>query len=686
MVPHDSMRGMEILLTGVVQSGGPINPQPIPGATVTLFEATSDQPTVIDTKITDDKGRFEMTTDYYMSERIFYATAKVDHDIELVTIIGPSIVTNFPAWITAPETDERTNAAFTASIVINELTTVAAAFSMAQFVTSGVIGGDAFGLRIASLMNDNLVSIRDGASSEVLLTPPNEDETNSLRSTRSLANLIAACVQKLPSAAKDLFEHTTPPNGYGPIPTNTFQALLNIAHYPANNVSALFEESLEVTTYSPALESEPEAWTLAVKVNRTSAADDKPFGGPGNIAFDERGYAWITNNVDQGTPSSGQYAVVLKPNGKPADGSPTTPWESPDGLPTSPLQGGGLFGGGFGVVVEKSEQPNSWVWLSNFGWGTSEHWPTEGGVSRFTLEGRPWSPEPFGIAKDTLRVQGIAIDPKNNNLWLASYGDPNEDDLCQVVVYLKGDPNQSLFCPVPTGYAPFGVAVADDGRAWVTCNTGLYEYTDGMICRFKIDYENLTLKIDHAKPLGRGLKGLSIDSTQHIWVAGGGSDAVLLLDPAGEHIGTIRAGGVNGPWGTTIDGNDNVWVTNFGQMVPHANYTEGGLTQLKGANPDTPPAGLQKGDPITPDKGYTLPTAGKEVTLPSGEKLYGRNSNIECYSPLMRQTSCQIDQAGNVWVCNNWKPDFDIDFPPDTGNPGGDGIVIFVGLAKPPRK
>lgn len=35
---------------------------------------------------------------------------------------------------------------------------------------------------------------------------------------------------------------------------------------------------------------------------------------------------------------------------------------------------------------------------------------------------------------------------------------------------------------------------------------------------------------------------------------------------------------------------------------------------------------------------------------------------------------------------NNWKPDFNVDAPPNTGNPGGDGIVIFVGLAKPPVK
>jgi hypothetical protein len=48
---------------------------------------------------------------------------------------------------------------------------------------------------------------------------------------------------------------------------------------------------------------------------------------------------------------------------------------------------------------------------------------------------------------------------------------------------------------------------------------------------------------------------------------------------------------------------------------------------------------------------------------------------------MMRQTKAGIDQAGNVWSLNNWKPDLDIDI---LFNPGGDGVVIFVGLAPPP--
>ncbi|MCX6461829.1 MAG: hypothetical protein NTZ03_16160 [Actinobacteria bacterium] len=48
---------------------------------------------------------------------------------------------------------------------------------------------------------------------------------------------------------------------------------------------------------------------------------------------------------------------------------------------------------------------------------------------------------------------------------------------------------------------------------------------------------------------------------------------------------------------------------------------------------------------------------------------------------MQRTTKTVIDSAGNFWAVNNWKNESGID---NTTNPGGDGVVIFVGLAAPP--
>src|SRR5262245_65578876 len=105
----------------------------------------------------------------------------------------------------------------------------------------------------------------------------------------------------------------------------------------------------------------PDAWTVTVKVN-DSGNDNRLIGGPGNLSFDRRGYAWVTNNTFQGTPNSSNFNLVFKPNGQPADGR--------NGTPRSPLTGGGVLGGGSGVTID----PHGSVWFGNFGWGACPDW------------------------------------------------------------------------------------------------------------------------------------------------------------------------------------------------------------------------------------------------------------------------------------------------------------------------
>src|SRR6266516_6895537 len=281
-------------LSGVVQTGGTRSSQPLPKVHVSLFEATTEQPTMLGQATTNGSGQFSIRYTRGTSQSIFFVQAHVTEGVRFITILGPNLPT---------------------SVTINELTTVAATYSMAQFLRTGAISGNSFGLQLAAGMNDNIVAFATGESSPVLLNSPNADQTNSLRSTRSLANLLAACVDD-PDVTASLFDLTTPPGGLPP--HNTAEALANLARDPGQNVDGIYALALLSDLYAPPLLEIPDAWTVTVKVNDSGSNEqDLLISGPGNLAFDRRGYAWVTNNTIQGTPCSGKFNVVLKSNGQP---------------------------------------------------------------------------------------------------------------------------------------------------------------------------------------------------------------------------------------------------------------------------------------------------------------------------------------------------------------------------------
>jgi hypothetical protein len=621
-------------LSGVVQTGGTTSSQPLPDVHVTLFEATHALPAVLGQATTDASGRFTIPYRKSSSTSIFFVKADIGEGVEFVTVLGP----NLPA-----------------SVTINELTTVAASYSMAQFYRTGVISGDSFGLQIAAGMNDNIVASATGQSSAVLLSSPNADQTNSLRSTRSLANLLAACVNH-PDVTASFFDLATPPGGLPP--HNTAEALANLARDPGQNVDGIYALTLLSDLYSPPLVEIPDAWTVTVKVN-DSGNDNVLIGGPGNLAFDQRGYAWVTNNTKQGTPYSSNYVLAFKPNGQPADGR--------NGTPRSPLTGGGILGTGFGVTID----PRGSAWFGNFGWGDCDtcnpSLDGNGSMSRFTLSGAPMS-QPNGYQGGPLRVQGLGSDA-DGNIWISSFANDS------VYVFIRGNPHQSVGFHQYDGSGPFDVAIAADGTAWVS-NTGGLPFGDHPRSVAKYALVNGVLEQQFLHFLGQGLRGLSVDSHGNAWVASQGDSMVYAIRPDATEIGHFNGGGMNGPWDTAVDGEDNVWVANFGPLESGPPFT-GRLTKLLGVNP---PPGKNVGDPISPPTGYTVPSAGSEVLLHNGDPLYGPGAQPS-FIPMMRQTSVVIDQAGNIWSINNWKPDFDIDV---ASNPGGDGIIIFVGLAAPP--
>jgi hypothetical protein len=550
---------------------------------------------------------------------------------------------------------------------VDERTTVAMGFAMAQFIDDGdrVVGKNP-GLRNAADMSADLIDL-DGALSGVLRKFPNGASTSSLATFNSLANLLTLCRDRQEAGcatllfeAQDLEPNLLPATSGGLPSQDTLAAAVNIARYPWHDVRGLYKLSLAAGHRSDAWQPSlgageaPDAWTLALRFE----GDPPGMDGPGNFSIDAEGNLWVGNN----------YAYSRKSR-QPACGSEKLFRFTPTGqtYPGSPYEGGGLSGVGFGVAVDR----HSRVWAANFGFeGKGCETPADHfTVSTFDLEGTTGSPQEGWAIGGINWPQGTVVDQREH-VWVANCGNDSVTriDAESTPLQPSGTP------PTATNFAgstitagsgvpferPFGDAIDAEGHVFVTGNASnsVAELTaEGQPVRM-ISGGGLHLPL-----------GVVADGNAYVWVSNsvwvvapcpgvrpakeveesmpkGGGD-VTLIKPNGEpRAQPITTGGLRNPWGLTVDADDHVWVANFGGQR---------LTELCGSDVSTCPPGKRK--------------IGAAISPPSG---YG-------FDGLVRNTGVIVDPSGNVWLANNWK-----NVPIQT-NPGGYQIVAYLGLAAPTK-
>ncbi|MEU8522736.1 NHL repeat-containing protein [Streptomyces sp. NPDC048577] len=624
--------------SGTVLSGD----TPVPSAEVSVYQAGDEKgsaPRRLARTRSDGRGRFHVA--YRRPDdpsAVLYLTADSGRPprrgtgahrtppVRLVTVLGTA----------------REHRGGTGKVVLNERTTVAAGFALAQFTEGAEVSGPHPGLQNAAAVAHNLADITTGKVAKTLSTPPNGDRTSALRTFNSLSDILAGCTEG--RTCDELFRLARRPGQ--PAPRDTFQAAADIARAPGHDVAALFALSSAAPRYRPALRSAPDAWTIALRY----VGNGHELDGPGNIAFDAQGNAWIPNNYvydpdPRNTACGSRVLSKLTPTGRSAPGAP--------------FSGGGLYGAGFGIA----QDPRGSVWVGNFGFqGTGCALDADRlyrSVSQFAPDGRALSPRRGWRQGDILQPQGLATD-RRGNVWVANCGGRS------VTRIPHGRPEGARNI-APGGDSlvkPFGIAVDTSGRAWVTGNGS----------------DNVTMLSPTGEPRrtvsGGGIKrpmGVATDSLGNVWVSNGGAvvapcegtTPAMLAEAVAQivtrHVDAsvtmIRSDGttparpfVNDglflPWGIAVDGSDNVWVANFGgHRIAH----------LCGARTSACPPGVRTGDPISPaDTGYTS-------------------------DGLDRNTGIQVDPSGNVWLANNWRT------VPVQTNPGGHEMVVFIGVATPVR-
>ena len=640
-------------IAGRVMSAG----TPITDSTVTLWAETASDPRQLAQTRSGSDGRFSLNGDASPGA-ILYLTAKggraasADNPaIHLVAVVGSS----------PPP-----------SITINEMTTVAAVWTHNQFIDGAAIKGHALGLKIAAGNVANLVDLQTGRFGAAILDSNNSTQTPTMSIFATLASVTAGCVARVRSdACASLFAATTPP--IGRVPADTLAALQAVARYPAYQPERVFGlvdrfypvpegKKLRATPFMPYLAYAPSAWVIGVKFSGGG------LNAPGKIMFDSEGNAWTGTNFIVGMQSADSFwngtSAKFAPNGRPL--SP-----HPEGF-----GGGGIVGPGFGTAIDASDR----VWMNSTGGRT---------MSLFDKTGKPLSPsDGFNFGGKLGVMQGVIVTP-SGDVWALDFSDDK-------VVYLpKGDPSKvKFFCQSTDGKpnkdsrcklsGPFHLAIDQQDRIWITNAIGDH------VTRFPAADPS---RVEVLQAGGYSGKGMAIDSQGNAWIANtagsgftdleklhmlelkltgrfdeidrvafnalmkGRMGSISMLRPDGTPgAGSpYSGGGAFGSWAIAIDGNDQVWSSNFaGRSITH----------LCGVRTETCPPGMKPGDAISPVGGYV-----------GGGMTY--------------LTDIGIDPAGNVWVADNWET------PDACWNPnfseakstqcGGNGLTVFYGMAKPVR-
>jgi hypothetical protein len=660
--------GMGAVSAAPAMAAGSINGQvlgagaPIANATVTLWAASVGAPKQLAQAQSGADGRFTISgagavtgdASLYLIAKGGTATAsKVSGDnpaIALMAVLGNK----------APS-----------KVTINEMTTVASVWTNAQFFDGHTISGNALGLRIAAGNVPSFVDLTTGGWGSTIQDPLNSTRTTTMANFATLADVLAGCITRInANACASLFAASKGPASNDP--SDTLTAAEAIARYSWYHPERLFDllaqfypvpkdKTMRPVPFMPYLVFAPSAWVLPLKF------DGGGYLAGGKASFDSQGNLWVGDNFTVGWQGQDTLwqgnATKFSPNGRPL--SPIT----------TGFAGGGMQGGSFGGAVDAKDN----AWFGNYG-GKS--------IAVFDKNGKPVTP-PEGITLNGQLglMQGIIAAP-NGDVWAVGI------DKNQLVHFPKGDPTKGqLICegnkiePCKSFSGPFHLGIDQQDRIWVTNAFGSW------VTRFPTSDPTKAVKLK----AGYSGSGLGIDSQGNVWVSnrlgsnarglaameavmkvaksGGNADEALTKEMATQTGGAnggsmtvfrpdgteypgspFTGGGLPGPWSANVDGNDNIWTSNF--AMPSSPIVE-----LCGVRTENCPPGMKTGDQISPPGGYVG-------------------------GGLQMQTDLALGPAGDVWVMNNWTVIAScFATPPETLSTlcGGQGVTVFFGMAKPVR-
>jgi hypothetical protein len=446
--------------------------QPVNGALIQLYEVgqggytSAAKPLFSRTIKTDSTGAFSFSTsDYtcdstgnYANGSYVYLTASggdagygANSAIALMAALGSC-------------SQLRANDA-TTFIIINEVTTVAGAYALAQFsggTTFGTTLGSQPGVAGTTAPADNFATSATNvqgvanamAVAQVLAntttgTSPGTNSNNSATpeywTVNTIADILAACVNSNGSTAAGqacgtLFTNTTPTGGTAP--GDTIQAAVQMALHPGD--AALLAGSPTGSTLDALIGTTPpfqpyvntastpntiNDWTIGISYTPVApSTSTKLLANANSIAIDSYGNAWVTNI------GGSQPLVELTPDGNPVQAGSTAGTYSVSsynvgGTVKSVGTGGNTQSGKvYGVAIDTNNDAFASDYVNGYVYEVTASGQTinaSGPVATHNGGGGTAAASFFaGQGNSTVgNPTGIAIDG-SNNLYVALYGNP----------------------------------------------------------------------------------------------------------------------------------------------------------------------------------------------------------------------------------------------------------------------
>ena len=502
--------------------------------------------------------------------------------------------------------------AATPYVVMNEVSTIAAAYAFAGFATDAThVGSSGTALAQVGIANAfaNVTNLETLGTGAALAMTPAGNGTVPQAEINTLANTLASCTgtgSSVSAGCSLLLGYALSGGTTGATPTDTATAGIDIAHNPGTNVANLFAVVGSGSPFTPKLTAVPNDWTVGITLSGGGLVD------PSAIAIDGNGNAWMTNqmtnsNVNLGMGSLTEFSssgAALSPATGFTGGGLQLPeavsidrtgnvWVgSLEGLSEFSNAGASiataadLFGGGLDFVGGSiTMDGNGDVWATNY--------PPSNTVSEFSAAGSAISSS-SGYALASGSTSGgdyqdqIAIDGGIHVWALSSYFD-TVTELSQSGTVLQ----HSGGAVVPD---PDFIAIDGTGNLWITSCDYLSSGTLN-----KLSVSGTTVSVSGVFPLNGdtrpcGAIKLAIDGGGNVWTA-----YLNTIRPASGLVEFANSGAAMSPANgyayssanllnsVAVDGSGNVWTTtSSGSAIEVIGAATPVITPIAAGLPATP--------------------------------------------------------------------------------------------------